>query len=145
MGSSYDPTGQAGFEGQFGIEAAGGSDRGYAALAAGGGYLTGLQQGYGLVSPELGLAGGSAVRWSAGAFYLPRFLATGVAEGGGVDGQVLFVVAKSGGEHGAITLGPRLSVEAVDWGPSSPSVALAQLAFVVRWTVFDSTEGAWRF
>ena len=94
---------------------------------------------------RLGLQGGSRVRWSAGVFYLPRFMPTSVAEGGGADGQVLFKVARTGGEDGAITLGPRLSIEAVDWEPSSPSVALVQLAFVLRWTAFDTTQRAWQF
>ena len=147
-----DTTGHFGGEGRLQVSAAAGDPglRFFVALAGGAGHLDSLHSGYATVSPEVGVEGGRAITWSAGALYTPRILFDGppdVAHGGGVAGHVLFRLKRTGGEKGGLLLGPRLSIEGLDRGPSPPgqpsALALFQLGLVLRWLTFDTTGNSW--
>lgn len=119
-----------------------------AQLATGGGYLGAASSSYALLAPGLGVEGGKEIRWSASTAYTPRFLFSGpvrVAHGLGLAGQALFRVAHTGGEHGSLVLGPRLSTDVL-FGVGDPArsgdpqgLGLIQLGLVVQWVTFDTT------
>jgi hypothetical protein len=152
MGASAAPAvetnGQGGTEERLeGSAATGGkAARLYFTLAGGGGYLSDYQ-GYVLVSPELGVEGGNAIRWSAGVAYTARILLEqpdALRNGVATDGALLFRVKKLHAESAGIYIGPRLSMEYIAHGaPGEVDRGLFSLALVVRWVVFDTTRNSW--
>jgi hypothetical protein len=120
----------------------------YGTLAAGGGYLSDYR-GYVLVSPELGVEGGNAIRWSAGVAYTARILLDDAApnplrNGIAADGALLFRAKKLHSESAGIYIGPRVSMEYIARGaPAEVDRGLFSLALVVRWVVFDTTGNSW--
>jgi len=152
---TVDTRGRFGTEERFELSAAAGTREHqlFTSFSGGGGYLGATRGSYALFSPALGFEGRrDAVRWSVSSGYVARFPnahAVKVSHGVGVAGQVLFHVAKTGGEHGSLAIGPRLSTDAMfglgapDAAGDRPPIGMLQLGFVVECILSDTTATTW--